>query len=516
MSSTMTDRPNRPASLRLSPDDPLVVALRDLAPGEPLGFEGVAVQQAIQRGHKVAVTSIPAGAPVRKYGQVIGAASRDIAPGDHIHTHNLAFRPSASPHVIGSQRSNQSVLPENEAATFQGIVRGDGSVATRNYIGITPTVNCSATVARLIADRFRSPDALEAFPTVDGVVALTHAIGCAAGENGEAADMLRRTLGGFARHPNFAAVLLVGLGCESNGLDRLLKDEHLPPGERVHRLVIQEEGGTVATIKRGFDQIKELIADASRVRRETVPAKHLKLALQCGGSDGFSGITANPALGVAADMIVRNGGASILSETPEIYGAEHTLLARAANEDVGKKLLDLITWWERYAEINGETLDNNPSPGNKAGGLTTILEKSLGAAAKGGQSSLVEVVRYAEPVTKHGFVFMDSPGYDPVSATGQVASGANIICFTTGRGSCYGCRPVPSLKLATNTPLYRKMLDDMDINCGTIADGAETVEEVGRHIFERILATASGEKTKSELLGYGADEFAPWHFGATL
>ena len=512
----MADLSNRPSVLRLSPIDPLVVAMRDLVPGDAVGEADVTAREAIPKGHKVATRSIEPGAAVRKYGQVIGLASRAILPGEHVHTHNIAFRPSTADHAIGTARSGAGVLPVAEQATFQGIVRKDGSVATRNYIGVLTTVNCSATVARLIADQFRSPEALSAYPNVDGIVALTHASGCAAGEDSEATDLLRRTIAGYARHPNFAAVLIVGLGCESNGLDRLLKEQDLPTGERIHRFVIQETGGTGATVRAGADRIREHLPDANRMRRQAVAVQHLKLALQCGGSDGFSGITANPALGVAADLVVRNGGTAVLSETPEIYGAEHMLLSRATSPEVGQKLIDLIAWWERYAEVNNESLDNNPSPGNKAGGLTTILEKSLGAAAKGGSSDLVDVLRYAEPLTKPGFVFMDTPGYDPVSATGQVAGGANVICFTTGRGSCFGCKPAPSLKLATNTALYRKMTEDMDLNCGTIADGAETVAEVGQAIFELVLKTASGAKTKSELLGYGADEFAPWHFGATL
>ena len=512
----MIEQANRPPTLRLAAIDPLVVALRDLVPGDLLGVEGVEAKDAIPKGHKAAVMPIANGTAVLKYGQVIGSASRDIAPGEHIHSHNLEFRPSTADRAIGLNRKPAVILSESDGATFQGIVRPDGAVATRNYIGVLTTVNCSATVARLIADQFRGPEALAQFPHVDGVVALTHAVGCAAAENSEATAILQRTIAGYARHPNFAAVLIIGLGCETNGLDRLLQEQDLQTGGRIHRFMIQETGGTGATVRTGVDRIKALLQEADQARRTAVPARHLKVALQCGGSDGFSGITANPALGIAADLVVRNGGSAILSETPEIYGAEHMLLSRAASDDVGRKLLDLIAWWERYAAVHGDSLDNNPSPGNKAGGLTTILEKSLGAAAKGGSTDLVDVLRYAEPVSKPGFVFMDTPGYDPVSATGQVAGGANVICFTTGRGSCFGCKPVPSLKLATNTAVYRNMTEDMDINCGTIADGAETVGEVGQTIFNQILQVASGEKTKSEQLGYGSDEFVPWHFGATL
>ena len=512
----MNDRQNRPPVLHLNASDPLVVAMRDLGQGEEIGFGAVKPVAPIARGHKLAILPIEDGAPVRKFGQIIGRATRAIGPGEHVHVHNVEFRPSAADHGIGAHRNNLPILPESEAATFQGILRADGSVATRNFIGVLTTVNCSAQVARLISDHFRLSDELKPFPNVDGIVALTHKSGCAGGEDTEGSQVLRRTIAGYARHPNFAAVLIVGLGCESNQLSRLVEDEGLPVGERIHTLVIQETGGTKKTVEAGIARIKELLPAANAARRRTLPARHLTLGLQCGGSDGFSAITANPALGAASDLLVRNGGTAILSETPEIYGAEHMLLGRAVSDEVGRKLLDLLRWWEEYSARNHESLDNNPSPGNKAGGLTTILEKSLGAAAKGGRSDLVDVYRYAEPVTKRGFVFMDTPGYDPVSVTGQVAGGANMICFTTGRGSCFGCKPAPSLKLATNTPMYSRMADDMDINCGEILDGAATVEEMGERIFNLILATASGQRTKSELLGYGEDEFAPWHLGATL
>ncbi len=390
-------------------------------------------------------------------------------------------------------------------------MRADGRVATRNYLGVLTTVNCSATVARHIAETFRHPGALDLFPNIDGVVALTHRTGCGIAAEGEPIDVLRRTLAGYARHANFAGVVIVGLGCEANQMKRLFEVEHLERGNRLHSYVMQEEGGTAATVRAGIAALKEMLPAANQVKRTTVSAKHLTVGLQCGGSDGFSAISANPALGAAVDLLVRHGGSAILSETPEIYGAENILLRRAVNDKVGRKLLDLIEWWEKHAAVHGGSLDNNPAPGNKAGGLTTILEKSLGAVAKGGTSDLVEVYRYAEPITKHGFVFMDSPGFDPMSATGQVASGANLICFTTGRGSCFGCRPVPSLKLATNTPLYRRMEEDMDINCGEILDGTADLAAMGERIFRAMLDAASGRPTKSEELGYGEDEFAPWH-----
>jgi altronate hydrolase len=506
---------NQPPALRLNPQDNVATAVRALEPADQV-LPGVTARETIPRGHKVAIANIPEGVPVRKLGQIIGLATAPIAAGAHVHTHNLAFRPSTAEHAIGTDRRPMDILPEQESATFQGIVRSDGRVATRNYIGVLTTVNCSATVARVVGDQFRGRNGLLDFPNVDGVVALTHKYGCNAGSDGEAITLLQRTIAGYARHANFAAVLIIGLGCESNQMSALVDRQGLDCGERLHIVNIQDKGGTRSTVDHATGVIRELLPEANRVSRQPVSAKHLTVGLQCGGSDGFSAITANPALGFASDLIVRHGGTSILSETPEIYGAEDMLLRRAANPEVGRKLLDLLHWWEDYVGRHGDSLDNNPSPGNKAGGLTTILEKSLGAAAKGGTADLVGVYRYAEPVVERGFVFMDTPGYDPVSATGQVAGGANLICFTTGRGSCFGCKPVPSIKLATNSDMYRRMRDDMDLNCGDILDGGASIEEMGGQIFELILDVASGKKSRSEELDYGADEFAPWHFGATV
>jgi altronate hydrolase len=397
-----------------------------------------------------------------------------------------------------------------------GIQRDDGRVATRNYIGILTSVNCSATVARAIADRFRRdvfPDALAAFPNVDGVVALTHGLGCGIDSKGEGITLLRRTLAGYATHPNFHSVLFVGLGCETNQISGVLASAGLSAGDRLRSFTIQDSGGSKKTIERGVAMVKEMLADANRVERTPLPASHLIVGLQCGGSDGYSGISANPALGAAVDRLVRHGGTAILSETPEVYGAEHLLTRRAVSREVGEKLITRIKWWEAYCERNGAELDNNPSVGNKAGGLTTILEKSLGAVAKGGTTNLVEVYEYAQHIDAKGFVFMDSPGYDPVSATGQVAAGANVICFTTGRGSAYGCAPSPSLKLATNTPLWERQEDDMDIDCGGVIDGTATIDQLGESIFEMILACASGKPSKSEVNGYGQNEFVPWQLG---
>jgi altronate hydrolase len=509
--------PAPPLTIRLNPADNIVVAQRALLPGTPV--ESITAQGPVPAGHKIATRAIPKDEPIRRYGQIIGFATRDIAAGEHVHTHNVEMRDFTRDYAFGTLTT--PTVPLSPQPTFQGIVRADGRVATRNYIGILTSVNCSATVARYIADAFRrnpfTGDGLLAeYPNVDGVVALTHKTGCGMAGEGEAMDVLRRTIAGYARHPNFAAVIMVGLGCEANQISNLVRAEKLIVADKLQTMTIQESGGTTKTVQRGVAQIRELLPAANRVERQAVPASHITVGLQCGGSDGLSGITANPALGAASDLLVRAGGTVVLSETPETYGAEHLLTRRAVSREVGEKLLSLFDWWKTYTEKNGGEMDNNPSPGNKAGGITTILEKSLGAAAKAGSTNLVDVVRYAEAIAARGFVFMDTPGYDPVSATGQVAGGANLICFTTGRGSVFGCVPAPSLKLATNTPMYQRMSDDMDVNCGGIVDGTDTVESCGRRIFDLILATASGQRSKSEALGFGEAEFAPWQLGAVM
>lgn len=503
--------------IRIHPDDDVVIARSQLLGGTRLQGEGVTVAGLVPPGHKVAVRAIAQGQPVRRYGQVIGHATADIAPGQHVHVHNLAFADFARAHEPGAGARPTAYV--DMPASFEGIVRPDGRVATRNYIGVLTSVNCSATAARAIADHFRRdihPEALADFPNVDGVVALTHGMGCATDSAGEELRVLRRTLGGYARHANFAAVLVVGLGCETNQIQGLVAQEGLAEGARLVTFNIQDTGGTAKTVARGVELVKRLLPEANRVRRQPVPASHLTVGLQCGGSDGYSGISANPALGAAVDRLVRHGGTAILSETPEIYGGEHLLTRRAVSREVADKLLARIAWWERYTARNGMQMDNNPSAGNKAGGLTTILEKSLGAIAKGGTTNLVDVVEFAETVRAKGFVYMDTPGYDPVSATGQVAGGANLICFTTGRGSAYGCAPSPSLKFSTNTALWLRQQEDIDLDCGAIVDGHATVDEVGERIFRLMLATASGKKTKSELHGYGQNEFVPWQLGAVM
>ncbi|MEO8057777.1 MAG: altronate dehydratase family protein [Burkholderiales bacterium] len=503
--------------IRIHPADDVVIARHQLVGGTSLPSEGITVIGLVPPGHKISVRAIAQGAPVRRYNQIIGIAKQAIAAGQHVHTHNLEFNSFARDYAPSSGTHPTAFV--DAPATFMGIKRADGRIATRNYIGVLTSVNCSATVARAIADHFRRdthPEALAKYPNVDGVIALTHGAGCATDSSGEPLQVLRRTLGGYARHPNFAAILVVGLGCETNQISGLMEQESLSTGTQFHTFNIQETGGTKKTVAHGIELVQWLLEEANHVTREPVSAAHITVGLQCGGSDGYSGISANPALGAAVDRLVRHGGTAILSETPEIYGGEHLLTRRAVTPAIAAKLIKRIKWWEQYTARNDQEMDNNPSAGNKAGGLTTILEKSLGAIAKSGTTNLTDVFEYAQPVTTKGLVFMDTPGYDPVSATGQVAGGANLICFTTGRGSAYGCAPSPSLKLSTNTALWVKQEDDIDINCGEVIDGSASIDQMGERIFRLMLATASGEKTKSEVHGYGQNEFVPWALGAVM
>jgi altronate hydrolase len=512
-------------AVHLRPEDNTAIAARNLPPGTEIQFNGSSftLEKRVGLGHKVALRPIPRGQAVYKYGQIIGFASQDIAPGDHVHVHNVSAAAFERDYAFG--RDCPPPPRPAEPRTWSGYDRGDGRHGSRNYIAIISTVNCSASTSKYISERFRASDLLKRYPNVDGVVAITHKAGCAMQYDGPDHRQLDRTLAGFARHPNVAAYILIGLGCETGQAIHLIEGEHLvqlaPTNHNSNgrvppkTLTIQECGGIGKTVEAGVQAIVELLPRVNDVKRVTLPASTIVLGTNCGGSDGNSGVTANPALGVASDLLVAQGGTSIIGETPEIYGAEHLLTRRAISRQVGEKLVERIKWWEWYTGIFGAEINNNPSPGNKEGGLTTIYEKSLGAIAKGGSTALVDVVGYAEPVTAKGFVVMDTPGYDPVSMTGIVAGGANVLVFTTGRGSVFGCKPAPSIKVATNTPMYEHMVDDMDINAGVILSGTP-VEEVGGQIFEEILAVASGKKTKSERNGVGEEEFAPWSIGPTL
>ena len=494
-------------TVRLSDADNVVTAAVALQIGDDGATESV------PRGHKLASRKISKGEPVLKYASVIGYAAQDIAAGAHVHTHNLEFRAVDVAYEFGTNL--RPVAPVAAPDTFMGYRRPGGRVGTRNYIAVLTSVNCSATAARQIAAHF-TPEKLAAYPNVDGVVAFVHGTGCAMGGDGTGFEVLQRTLWGYARNPNFGGVLLAGLGCEMMQIDWLIEAYGLTPGPLFQTMNIQDVGGLRRSVELGIAKIDAMLPLANDVQREPCPASELMVALQCGGSDAWSGITANPAVGHACDLLVAQGGTGVLAETPEVYGAEHLLTARATSREVGDKLIDLIHWWEDYTARNRGSMDNNPSPGNKKGGLTTILEKSLGAVAKGGTTPLMGVYKYAEPVTAKGFVFMDSPGYDPASVNGQIASGCTLVCFTTGRGSAFGAKPSPSMKVATNTQMFNRLEEDMDINAGSILSDGASVEDVGREIYQMWLRMASGEKTKSEEQGLGDYEFVPWQIGAVM
>jgi len=500
--------------------DDVGVAVGGLAAGSDLDGPAGRVRTAgpVPPGHKVALRAVAAGAPVRKYGQVIGFASAPISAGEHVHVHNLAFGEfarAAGPAGAVSGHSAATSAVQGEPLRFAGYRRADGRVGTRNYVAVVSTVNCSATVCKRIARQVSESGELDDQPGVDGVIALTHSTGCGMQPDGAGMAVLRRTLAGYLDHPNVGGVLVLGLGCEDNQVRALTSQLADRADVPVVTGTIQELGGSAAAVRAGAAQLREMLPDVGRARRTPCPVSELVLGTQCGGSDGYSGLTANPALGAAVDMLVAHGGTGVLAETPEIYGAEHLLAARAATPAVAAALADTIAWWQGYTAMHGGSMDNNPSPGNKDGGLTTILEKSLGAVAKGGTTPLRQVVGYAARPSERGLIFMDTPGYDPVSVTGLVAGGANLVCFTTGRGSVFGCKPVPSLKLATSSDLYQRMPGDMDIDCGVILAGT-SVADLGARIFAELIEVASGKPTKSEAQDFGDEEFVPWQLGAVM
>ena len=495
--------------IKLNEKDNVGVAPMDIPENKEIADNCKTIER-IPFGHKVSLKDIEKGNFIFKYGQIIGTASRDIKIGEHVHSHNLVFSEFKRDFEL---KKNEDIKKDSDQYFFDGFVRSNKQVGTRNYIGLISTVNCSATVVKKIAQRINNFLKNKNYENIDGAVALKHSSGCGTNTSGYGMNLFHRTIEGFKKHPNFGKVYVVGLGCECAQLSMFQNEINKANTQYFN---IQDEGGTSEIIEMISNKIIDQLDELNRFKREKVPISNLKVALQCGGSDGYSGVTANPALGYASDLIVKNGGSTILAETPEIYGAEHLLIERAIDREIVEKLQKQISWWQNYTNMNGATLDGNPSPGNKKGGLTTILEKSLGAVAKGGNAVMSDVLDYAETLTKSGFNFMNSPGYDPVSVTGQVASGANIICFTTGRGSCFGFKPSPSIKIATNTNMYNKMTEDMDINAGSIMDGEKNLEETGLEIFNKIIEVASGKKSKSEINGYGDDEFNPWIVGATL
>lgn len=500
--------------VRLSQRDNVVIALRDLEPGADVAEVGTALSSSVPRGHKIATAPIAKGESVYRYGQIIGEAKADIAPGEHVHVQNLGMGEHLQDYRHGAE--NNPLAPIQEERFFQGYHRADGKVGTRNYVGILTTVNCSGSVARFIAEAAEKSGLLDRFPNVDGIVPIVHGTGCGMSSTNEGYQALFRTLSGYAQHPNFGGILLIGLGCEVMQLSDLVGDRKIRADGELRYMTIQNEGGTRRTIERGLKELDGILEIANKSSRAPSPISEITIGMQCGGSDGYSGITANPALGHASDLLVRHGGTTILSETSEIYGAEHLLTCRAESIEIGEKLIDRIKWWEDYTARNGGEMDNNPSPGNKRGGLTTILEKSLGATAKGGTAPLSGVYHFGELIDRKGFVFMDSPGFDPCSVTGQVASGANLIVFTTGRGSVSGYKPTPCIKLATNSEMYARLSEDMDLNCGDIVNDGVSIAAKGEELLELIIRVASGEQTKSEELGFGGAEFVPWQIGAVM
>lgn len=504
--------PDASPLIRLHASDNVLVVRQPLALGQALPGFGLRAKAQLPAGHKIAACDIAAGERVLKYNVPIGRAARDIEAGEHVHGHNLALAHEAHDPGFGLDVKPVDFVPEAERARFMGFVRPDGRVGTRNFIGILSSVNCSATVIHRIAAHF-TPERLADYPNVDGVVAFAQTSGCGMSSPSEHFDLLRRTIGGYASHPNLAGVLIVGLGCERNQVAELMASQGLTEGPLVRGYVMQDVGGTRATIAAGVAAVQAMLPLANAAHRQPVSAAHLKVGLECGGSDGFSGIGANPALGAAMDLLVRHGGTAILSETPEIHGVEFMLTRRAVSPAVGQKLLDRLAWWSEYTRGHQAQFNGVVGAGNQAGGLANIVEKSLGSAMKGGTTPLVDVVRYAERIDTPGLVFMDSPGYDPVATTGQIASGANLICFTTGRGSMFGSKPAPTIKLASNTPMFQRLEEDMDINCGLVIDGELDIPRMGERIFAHILRAASGERTKSEQLGLGDHEFVPWHLG---
>ena len=498
--------------IRLNPEDNVIVARKDVQAGVEVPEEGFTTLTEVPAGYKVAARDIKKGEMILKYNTCIGFAAEDTLAGTMMHSHNIVFEHVDLDYAYCRDYKPVELLPEEERATFKGFVRPSGEVGTRNYIAVMVAGNCAATVARRISNYF-TEERLADYPNVSGVVPFITGLGCGMEMTGPFMDLLRRTIMGYATNPNVGAALVVALGCERNNIDGMFEFTGVKESETMRKLVIQEAGGTAKAIQKGIEQIYEMLPLVNAYERQTVSAEHLKIALECGGSDGFSGLSANPALGRAADMLVKNGGTVILSETTEIFGVEHTLTRRAKTPEIGKKLTDHIAWWLKYNEGKDCQINGRVSPGNNKGGLANVLEKSLGGAKKGGESPLNEVYDYAEKVTEHGLVFMNTPGYDPVATTGQVAGGANMVAFTTGRGSCFGGVPSPVLKLASNTPMYERMEGDMDINCGVIIDGDKTLDEMGEVIFKRILEVASGDKSKSEVLGVGEDEFVPWPIG---
>ena len=502
-------------ALVLNDKDNIIIAIDNMQAGQTLKHFDLTIDAPILSGQKIAKVNIKENAPIYKYGTIIGFADSNITKGQVLTNSNVVFKEFIREHQYCSKYQPTRFVNASSERSFMGFKRSDGRVGTRNFIAVVSTVNCSATVVHEIASYFTEKK-LEKYPNIDGVAAFSHSTGCGMELSGEPMDLLHRTLGGYINHPNVVSSLVVGLGCERCQVGGLFQHQGIVENSNLKTLVMQENGGTSATIRNGIKYIEEMLEEANNIQREEVALSNLMVGLQCGGSDAFSSLSANPSLGKAVDILVSHGGTAILSETPEIYGVENSLTARAVNVSVAEKLMNRVNWWKDVYSVGRDVqINGTVSPGNQKGGLANILEKSLGSAMKGGTTGLMEVYNYAEKINQKGFVFMDTPGFDPVSATGQIAGGANLVAFTTGRGSCFGAKPTPSIKLATNSNLYRKMNEDMDINCGLVIDGQKNIEEMGEEIFEEFISFASGKKTKSEILNLGRHEFAPWQIGIT-
>lgn len=499
-------------AVRLADEDNVVIACRDIPAGTEIPGEGIMTGMKIPAGYKIASRLIKKGETILKYNTVIGYASEDTEPGTMMHNHNILFDEVEKDYKFCRDYKPVELLLPEKRRTFQGIVRDNGKVATRNYIGVMIAGNCAATAARKVAEYF-TEERMKEYPNVDGVVPFITGIGCGMEMTGEPMDLLRRTMAGYIHNPNIYGMVVMALGCERNDVDVFFQEMDLKPGPRLERIVLQEVGGTQRAVELGVAAVKRMLPGADNVKRETVSAEHLTLALQCGGSDGFSGLSANPALGRAVDKLVKNGGTAILAEISELFGVEHTFTCRAKSREVGEKLVERLNWWLEYNKGCDTQINGKVSPGNSKGGLSNVIDKSLGGAKKGGSTPLNAVYEYGEMVTEKGLVIMDSPGFDPVSVTGEIAGGATLVAFTTGRGSCFGSVPSPTVKLASNTPMYECMVSDMDLNCGQVIDGDKTLDEMGDIIFEKILSVASGEKSKSEELGVGINEYDPWQIG---
>jgi altronate hydrolase len=502
----------------LDPRDNVAVVVSPLEAGRVVQTArgSVVAGEPIAPGHKIALRGIAKGEQVVKYGEVIGRATQEIAQGSWVHVHNFVSEFDGTAYEYATRTPSTAYFPTQDAGTFLGYKRENGDVGTRNYVAVIATSNCSSHVATEIAERLK--DVTYDTHGVDGVVAFPHQEGCGHSQ-GEDTWQLERTIAGMIYHPNVGAVLMVSLGCEVNQLSTYvgttqLGQQAFRKGKLLIGLEMQSSGGTRQTIGRGVEQVRDLISHCQTMTRTPEPLSRVFMGTNCGGSDAFSGISANPALGYASDLLIRSRGTSILAEIPECMGAEHLLTRRALDEATGRRVIDVIRWYQEYLGRFGGKWDDNPSPGNKAGGISNIVEKSLGAVAKGGTTALTGVYRYAERVDKPGLVLMNTPGYDPVSLTGIAAGGANVIVFTTGRGSGIGFPIVPVIKVSSNSRIAESMRDNIDINAGKIVEGKETVQEVGQRIFEMVKRVCSGERTKSELLGHR--EFVPWRVGPVL